>query len=264
MAVPGLRYDAFLNLAASLGCIGVEFRNDLPGLLFDGDDPANVKTAAQAAGLRILTLSEVKFFNDWSDAKAQQSETLMKIATACGAEAISLIPRNDGRGLGNGERQANLRLSLRELKPMLESYGLIGLVEPLGFEICALRSKAEAVDAIEALGATSQFKLVHDTFHHTLAGGGAVFAEHTGMVHISGVNDPHVGVADMRDAHRVLVDQNDRLGTVAQIEELQAAGYAGPVSFEPFAPSVHAITDPGPKLAGSFEFISSRLAEMAA
>lgn len=264
MAVPGMRWDAFLGLARSLGCIGVEFRNDLPGALFEGDDPARVKAKATEAGLRILTLAEVKSFNDWSDDTGRAARGLMRTAAACGAEAVSLIPRNDGQGRGNGERQANLRIALRELRPMLEEHGLIGLVEPLGFEICSLRLKSEAVDVIEDLGAADTFKLVHDTFHHTLAGGGPVFAAHTGIVHLSGVTDPSLSVSEMRDEHRVLVDRDDRLGNIAQIEELRLAGYAGPVSFEPFSPKIHTISDPKAALAGSFEFISDRLAEMAA
>ncbi len=100
--------------------------------------------------------------------------------------------------------------------PMLEAHDLIGLVEPLGFEACALRYKEEAVEAIESLGATARFKLVHDTFHHTLAGGGPIFADHTGIVHISGVTDPSLAVSEMRDKHRVLVTRNDRLGNIEQ------------------------------------------------
>lgn len=264
MAVPGLRWDAFLDLARALGCIGVEFRNDLAVPLFNGHAPAEVRRRAHTYDLRILALAEVKAFNDWSDAKHAEAEALMQIAVACGAEAISLIPRNDGLGCGNGERQANLRVALRELQPMLAAHGLAGLIEPLGFEVCALRHKAEAVEAIEALGATDTFRLVHDTFHHTLAGGGPIFAAHTGIVHISGVTDPSLAISEMRDEHRVLVNRDDRLGNVAQIEALQLAGYTGPISFEPFAPSVHAFTDPARELAGSFRFISSRLAEMAA
>ena len=35
--------------------------------------------------------------------------------------------------MGNGERQAALRMALKALRPMLEDHGLVGLVEPLGF-----------------------------------------------------------------------------------------------------------------------------------
>jgi len=264
MAVPGLRYDAFLGLARAMGCVGVEFRNDLSQALFSGDAASAVARAARASGLRILALAEVKAFNDWSGARRDEALALMRIAKSCGAEAVSLIPRNDGLGMGNGERQANLRLSLRELRPMLEAHDLIGLVEPLGFESCSLRLKSEAVEAIEDLGAADRFRLIHDTFHHAVAGGGPIFAGHTGIVHASGVTDPALSFSEMRDEHRVLVDRNDRLGNVEQIEALVAAGYRGPVSFEPFAPDVHAIADPQAELAGSFDFISTRLAEIAA
>ena len=188
----------------------------------------------------------------------------MRTARACEAEAVALIPRNDNGGKGNGERQANLRLALRELKPMLEDHDLIGLVEPLGFANCALRHKAEAVEAIEALDATGRFRLVHDTFHHHLAGGGPLWPPYTGIVHVSGVVEPGLAAEDMADRHRVLVDGADRLGNLDQLATLQAAGWRGPVSFECFAPEVHAATDPVGALRRSMDIIAARLAAKAA
>lgn len=264
VTAPGLRWDAVLELAASLGCVGVEFRNDLDGPLFAGDAPEAVKAGAAARGLRVLGLSEVKAFNDWSEAKRTEAEALMRIAVACGAETVSLIPRNDGLGMGNGERQANLRVALRALAPMLEAHGLVGLVEPLGFETSSLRMKVEAVAAIEALGAADRFKVVHDTFHHHLSGENALFAEHTGIVHVSGVTDPGPATGEMQDAHRVLVGRGDRLGNIAQLRALQAAGYAGPISVEAFSPEVQALADPGPALQQSFSYIAEELAKEAA
>jgi len=138
------------------------------------------------------------------------------------------------------------------------------MIEPLGFEICSLRSKAEAVEAIAAVGGADTFKLVHDTFHHYLAGGGAIFPEHTGIVHVSGVTDTSVAVSDLRDGHRVLVDANDRLGNVGQIRALREAGYRGPISFEPFAASVHALADFKAPLRASMQFITAGVAAKAA
>lgn len=264
MTVARMGFVQLLDTAAALGCVGIELRNDLPQPLFDGMDPAEAGALVRDRGLRVLALAEVKRFNDWSDDKATEARALMGIAVACGAEAVSLIPRNDNLGMGNGERQAHLRLALRELAPMLADHGLVGLIEPLGFEICALRHKAEAVEAIEALGMTGRFKLVHDTFHHHLAGGGPLFASHTGIVHISGVADPVPAINEMEDAHRVLVDADDRLGNVAQIRALHVAGYRGPVSFEAFAPQTHALADPAGAIAASFSFIGSELAARAA
>ncbi len=264
MTVAGLGFARAVDLAAQLGCVGIEARNDLPQPLFDGMAPEAARDLLASRGLRLLALAEVKRFNDWSDDKAAEARALMRIAVAAGAEAVSLIPRNDGLGLGNGERQANLRVALRNLGPMLEDHGLLGLVEPLGFEVCALRYKSEAIDAIEGLGAAGCFRLVHDTFHHHLAGGGPLYPQYTGIVHISGVADPALTVNEMADRHRVLVDGQDRLGNVAQIAALTAAGYAGPVSLECFAPEVHALPDPGTALARSFDFIRDQLAAKAA
>ena len=112
MTTPRLGYEAFLDLAQSLGCIGVEVRNDLGRPLFDGIDPTEAGAMAQARGLRILGMSEVYAFNDWSEDIRAKVETILAAAKASGAETISLIPRNDGIGGANGERQANLRVAL--------------------------------------------------------------------------------------------------------------------------------------------------------
>jgi 2-keto-myo-inositol isomerase len=261
MTVARLGYVQLLDLAVALGCIGVEVRNDLPQPLFDGMTPGKAGTLARERGLRLLAVAEVKRFNDWSDTKAQEALALIKIAQAAGADAVSLIPRNDNLGMGNGERQAALRVALKALKPMLEDHGLIGLVEPLGFEICALRQKSEAVDAIEAIGGKGLFKLVHDTFHHALAQSDAFFPDHTGIIHISGVADPSLTLSRMTDADRILVNQEDVLGNTNQISALQSAGYTGPLSFEAFAPSVHALTDPGSALRTSMDLIFAKAAE---
>ncbi len=264
MTVAKIGYAALLDLAADLGLVGVEVRNDLPQPLFDGMSPEAAGSLARAKGLRLLAVAEVKRFNDWSDAKAAEALSLMRIAKAAGAEAVSLIPRNDNLGMGNGERQAALRVALKALKPMLEGHGLIGMVEPLGFEICALRHKAEAVEAIEAIGGKDRFKLVHDTFHHMLAHGGALFPEHTGIVHISGVTDQTVTVVKMTDTHRVLVDRADRLGNIEQLAAFAQLGWTGPVSFEVFSPQVHGLANPAAALAQSIKVIREGLASKAA
>ncbi len=103
------------------------------------------------------------------------------------------------------------------------------------------------------------YKLMHDTFHHHLAGETEFFPEWTGLVHISGVTDPSVAVDDMLDAHRVLVDGEDRLENIAQIKTLLELGYTGPFSFEPFAEEVHALADPEAALATSITHVKSAL-----
>jgi 2-keto-myo-inositol isomerase len=112
--------------------------------------------------------------------------------------------------------------------------------------------------------AASQFKLVHDTFHHTLADGGPIFPQHTGIVHISGVADQSLRIDQMEDEHRVFVDENDRLGNIEQISALLAAGYTGAISFECFSPQTHALVDPYTEIKRSFDYISSRIRAIAA
>lgn len=264
MTVPGLAYEAFLELAVDLECVGVEVRNDIDRPLFDGMAPHRAGALARDKGLRLVGLSQVYPFNSWSDTIAGEVRALIATAVASGAETISLIPRNDGTQTGNGERHANLRIALKNIRPMVEDAGLVALVEPLGFPRSSLRSKQELVETIDALDARGAFGIVHDTFHHALAGGGPFFPAETGIVHISGVVDPAPGLDGMEDEHRVLVDEHDRLGNIAQIHALFEAGYDGPVSCECFSPQVHGLTDPAAAIRKSFDFISSQLAAQAA
>jgi 2-keto-myo-inositol isomerase len=266
MTTPGLDVRRFVDLAASLGCVGVELRNDLAdkGLtssaFFDGNAPATMGAYVREKGLRLLGLSEAYGFNSWNDPMRVKVQLLINQAVASGAESISLIPRNDAPKWGDAERLAALREALTEILPMLETANMIALVEPLGFTSSSLRSKVEAVEAIDAVGGRGRFKLVHDTFHHYLAGGGPIFPEHTGVVHISGVVDPALKPEEMQDGHRILVDEHDRLGNTQQIRELIDAGYRGAFSYEPFSPEVHAMADPAAALAESMQFIAKSLA----
>ena len=264
MTVPGFGYEAFLDLAAKLGCVGVEVRNDIARPLFDGLDAADAGNMARDKGLRLVGLSQVYPFNDWTPEREDAVKALIATARAAGAETISLIPRNDGTSLGNGERQANLRVALKGALPLLQDAEMTALVEPLGFQRSSLRSKSELVETIASIGGQDHFKIVHDTFHHTLADGGPIFPEMTGIVHISAVVDAELTTAQMEDEHRVLIDARDRLGNVEQIAALIAAGYDGPISYECFSPETHALADPYSDIKRSFDFISSQLQATAA
>ena len=139
----------------------------------------------------------------------------------------------------------------------------MGLVEPLGFEQSSLRYKADAIEAIEELELGERFRLVHDTFHHYLSGEARLYPEWTGLVHISGVDDPDLPLDRMLDEHRVLVDVNDRCGTLLQILALME-GYSGPYSFEPFAASVHGLDDIAGALEASMHWIDREIARVPA
>ena len=62
-----------------------------------------------------------------------------------------------------------------------------------------------------------------------------------GMVHASGVRRDRLN-PDLRDEDRGLVDHHDAIGNREQIARLRRLGYAGPVSLEPFAPDLAALT----------------------
>lgn len=252
--------EEFFDLASALGVTKVEIRNDLPGRpIADGVSPVEVRRQAEARGLTLLSINALYPFNIWTDRMAAQARALIGIAAECGAQAIVMCPLNEASAATDAERAAGLRQSLEQLAPMLRASGVIGLVEPLGFPECSLRFKREAVEAIADVGGNDVFRLVHDTFHHAVAGETDMFPNQTGLVHISGVTDPDVDVALLRDPHRVLVDADDRIGNLAQIRDIVAGGYAGPLSFEPFADSVTHAPDIRRALSDSIAVVRSAL-----
>jgi 2-keto-myo-inositol isomerase len=260
IAAPRMAPAEFFRLARSLGLADVEIRNDLEGnAIVDGTPASEVRAAAAEAGVRIATINALQRFNEWMPERESEAIELADYARDVGARALVLVPVNDGSGQADGERQANLQAALAALKPILEERGILGLVEPLGFEICSLRSKREAVDAIKAIGGEGRFKLVHDTFHHHLAGEPELYPAMTGLVHISGVTDPDVSVSDMRDPHRVLVNEDDRLDNIGQMRSLLKLGYDGLFSFEPFAREIQDMDDHSGAISASMERIKAGL-----
>lgn len=254
-------WAGFLDLAQSLDCVGVEPRNDLGRPFFDAIPPEEAGRMARERGLRLLGLSEVYPFNDWNAERAAEVRHLIDTAHAAGAETVSLIPRVDGDGTGDGVRQKVLRDVMREILPMLEGTNVVALIEPIGFARSSLRHKAElveAIEAIEAVGGPNRFKLVHDTFQHVIAGETELFAPYTGIVHISGISDPDVPLDETQDAHRILVDADDRCGNIEQIDGFLAAGYEGAFSFECTEPSLLADPSIEREVRRSFLFIETR------
>ncbi len=266
MAAPRRNLRDFFALARDLGIDRVEIRNDLQGRsIADGIPAGDVRAEADRAGLSIASINALYPFNVWSEERAGQARELIAYAAACGAQGIVMCPLNDpAHRASEEERLAALRGALAALKPMLASAGVTGLVEPLGFAESSLRLKREAVDAIRAVDGTGTFALVHDTFHHHVAGEVELFPGMTGLVHVSGVVDPAIGVGRMRDAHRVLVDERDLLDNLGQVRALLAGGYRGPLSFEPFAPQVHDMDDVAGAIRGSMQFIAGGIDRPAA
>ena len=257
---PHRNFADFARLTRELGITSVEIRNDLQGVeIADGTPAEDVKAAAKDAGVEILSINALQRFNDWNATREEEAIVLARYAAGCGAKALVMCPVNslDDRR-SETQRVDDLRRSLQALRPILRDHGLTGLVEPLGFEESSLRLKRVAVDAIDAVEGADTFALVHDTFHHYLASESEIFPERTGLVHISGVEDRSLAHNDIRDQHRILVGEGDLLGNIAQIKALRQGGYRGPFSFEPFALSVHAMTNVADALRQSIALISSQ------
>ena len=249
----------FLDVAVAAGFEGVEERNDLGDAFFSGLDTAQAAREVQQRGLELHALAQLNRFDDWNNQKATDAHALIEVAAASGAQGICLIPCNDGTRSNRLRNKECLQLALRELKPLLESRGIIGLLEPLGFVTSTLRFKAHAVDAIDAVAGEHCFRLIHDTFHHHVSQDKEYFAELTAMVHVSGVNDRQLNPEQMTDADRVLIDAADQLGNIDQLDHLLNDHYVGPVSLEVFAPSVQALDDPTMPLRRSREFVGAAL-----
>jgi 2-keto-myo-inositol isomerase len=258
---PHRDFADFARLTRELGITSVEIRNDLQGVeIADGTAAEDVKAAAEDAGVEILSINALQRFNEWNPTREQEAVTLARYAAACGAKALVLCPVNSVDDRRSETRRVDdLRRSLQALRPILRDHGLTGLVEPLGFEESSLRLKRVAVDAIDAVEGADTFKVLHDTFHHYLAGESEIFPERTGLVHISGVEDRSLAHNDIRDQHRILVGEGDLLGNVAQIKALRQGGYRDPFSFEPFADSVHVMTDVASALRESIALISGQV-----
>ncbi len=255
-------FVAFAAMAQRLGVDAIELRNDLATVeTRDGTPARTIGAIAADHGLSIRAINALQQFDQLTAARLGEASALARYSAECGAQALVLCPTNSRHDDRNPrQRHDDLVHALHGLQPVLRGHGLIGLIEPLGFEESALRRKSQALRAIEALGPQAPFALLHDTFHHHLADERECFADATGLVHISGVDAADLALAQLRDPHRGLVDANDRLGNLAQLRQLLADGYSGWVSFEPFADAITGATDIERRLRESMDYLSAAVA----
>ena len=262
MVSPSLTPEDLVDAAVQAGAVAIELRNDIgANSIRDVDTARRVGAKVVDRGLEVRSINALYPFNVWNDERARQTESLAKLAAACGAIGLVMCPLNEGKMLEDTpEKAASLRAALKGARAILGEHGLKGFVEPLGFPISSLRFKREALAAIDDIRGADVFSLVHDTFHHRGAGERDVFAARTGLVHISGLEDPTVSFADMLDGHRVLVGPKDRLGNIEQLRQLYADGFDGIVSFEPFAKEVHDLALPIAAVRTSMAYVREALA----
>lgn len=262
MVCPSWTPLQLIEIASEMGIGAVELRNDVGGNSIEDLETARAAgRRAQELGIEVLSINALYPFNIWNAERATKAEKLAQLVDAAGGRGLVLCPLVDAdHSASEAEQLAGLKEALTKLDTILGRYNLKGFVEPLGFPISSLRTKQIAVAAIRELGLEQRFGLVHDTFHHVGAGEQSFFATNTGLVHISGIEDPAIGFEDMLDGHRFLVGEADRLDNVGQLRRLLDEGYGGYVSFEPFAEEVHQLADPVAALQGSMTYIRNQLA----
>jgi len=263
MIAPSLTPDELVTSAVKLGAVAIELRNDIgANSLNDIETARRVGAKAREAGLEVRSINALYPFNIWSDDLARRAEALAGIAAASGATGLVMCPLNENKFVEDTpEKAASLRVALKAIRQILGTHGLKGFVEPLGFPVSSLRFKWEALAAIDDIGGADIYTIVHDTFHHRGAGETQLYPSRTGLVHISGLEDPAISYNDMLDSHRVLVGPEDRLGNIEQLRQLYAGGYDGVVSFEPFAKEVHNLLDPIAAVRASMDYVREAMAK---
>lgn len=256
---PQMTLPDFIALAKGAGAGAVEIRNDIEGREFaDGTAPEEVKAQLDAAGLRVAAVNALQRFNEWTPAREAEALHLVRYAKALGAPGLVLCPvHNIDHGWTGGEAEANLRDGLRKLRPILLQHGVTGYVEPLGMKGSTMTRQAMAVAAIDEIGGWDAYRLCYDTFQFFRAHDDRLFPDRIGLVHVSGITRGDLVPGDLTEPDRGLVDRADRVGNLARVRAMQAAGYRGFVSMEAFNPAVQ--TDPG--LASKLKASLARVAK---
>jgi 2-keto-myo-inositol isomerase len=265
---PSLGLEAFIKFTASQGLSQAELRNDLPGKpkvsdIVDGLKPAEALQIARGEGVRIIAINALQKFNLGAKRAAclEELEQLLELAAAIECPALVLCPNNDAADTRTPkQRYLDTVDALRDYGPLFVKYGICGYVEALGFGISSLASLPPVVGAIKASG-YGCYRALLDTFHHYLGpDNGSIFGmdglgasyelAYTGLAHISGVEED-IPAEQFLDGNRVLVGPKDRMHNRELIHKLDALGYLGTFSFEPFGEAVQKL--PPDKLAAALE-----------
>lgn len=237
---PQLLLEDFIKLATGVGVDAVEIRNDISGREFaDGSPAKDIRSKLDDAGLKVASVNALQRFNDWNADRKIEAEKLIRYAAELGAPGLVLCPvHNIDHGWTEEEAEKNLRIGLRALAPILNDYGLIGYVEPLGMEGSTMKKQAMAVSAIQDVDGLDVYSLCYDTFQFFRCGDTQVFPEHIGLIHVSGITRLDLNPSELLEPDRGLVEDEDRVENIKQLSSILKTGYKGFVSMEPFDPLV--------------------------
>jgi 2-keto-myo-inositol isomerase len=241
---PQIPLEEFLKFTADLDIKYVEVRNDFTdkGVL-DGLSDAALKNAFQKTGVKALTINALYPFEDVTVLKQNMNKLkdLITEAKRIDCPQIVLCPLNDANDQRSPAQRADeLVTALTAYGPLFAEAKMIGLVEPLGFAICSLRTKKAALEGIARCDYPESYQLLHDTFHHYLSGETEFFPKQTAIIHISGVLAGKNKEA-ITDQDRILVTKDDIMDNRGQVAALLGAECTAPISYEPFSSQVRAL-----------------------
>jgi 2-keto-myo-inositol isomerase len=244
---PQIPLEEFLKFTADLGIKYVEVRNDFTdqGVL-DGLSDSALENAFQMTGVKALTINALYPFEDVKVLKQnlERLQGLIAAAKRINCPQIVLCPLNDANDQRSPAQRADeLVTALTAYGPLLAKAKIIGLVEPLGFAICSLRTKKAALQGMARCDYPESYQLLHDTFHHYLSGETEFFPQQTAMVHVSGVLAGK-NKAAITDEDRILVTEDDIMDNCGQVAGLLKGGCTAPISYEPFSPQVRELPLP--------------------
>jgi 2-keto-myo-inositol isomerase len=244
---PQIPLEEFLKFAAALGIRYVEVRNDFTdkGVL-DGLSDAALQMAFNKTGVKALTINALYPFEDVKVLKGniEKLQGLIAEAKRINCPQIVLCPLNDANDKRSPAQRADeLVAALNAYGPLFAEAEMIGLVEPLGFAICSLRTKKSALEGIARCHYPESYQLLHDTFHHYLSGETEFFPKQTALVHVSGVLAGKTKRA-ITDEDRILVNKDDIMDNRGQVAALLDGECTAPISYEPFSPQVRELPLP--------------------
>jgi 2-keto-myo-inositol isomerase len=244
---PQIPLEEFLKFTAGLGIQYVEVRNDFTNKgVLDGLSDAALQTSFKETGVKALTINALYPFEDVKVLKenVEKLKELIAEAKRINCPQIVLCPLNDANDKrSTAQRADEVVTALNAYGPLFAEAKMIGLVEPLGFAICSLRTKKTALEGIARCHYPESYQLLHDTFHHYLSGETEFFPKQTAIVHVSGVLAGKAKAA-ITDDDRILVTEDDIMDNRGQVAALLQAGCTAPISYEPFSSQVRDLALP--------------------
>jgi len=243
---PTLDMEEFFQLTNELGLNWVELRNDINGGNIIGSySIQEIRDLAKQYHIQICSINALQRFNNLEeiDKTKEELNSLLTLAKNINCQAIVLCPMNEEDDHRCPEEQVHETIYiLKELINVFEDFGIMGYIEPLGFNSSSLSSVITAMKIMKEVGYKG-YKIVYDTFHHAIGPDGLNLLareydiQFTGLMHISSIT-AEIPIDQYQDKYRNMDFSRDRMNNKEQIEFLVNRGYQGIISFEPFAEEI--------------------------